>query len=138
MSLKRNKNRNTNNDTNLGMLDLNYVEGSLMDSNETQGMAKEFVYPGKTALDMMMRTNFRNEREAKAITETMNKMEEFGDSEGMRWLLQYMAAACSINGKGQKNLLQAITGYYDYVGNNENKNVKQEDQQNNRQIGAKD
>lgn len=83
---------------------------------ESQGSnARDLVYPGKNPRDMLMRTVFRSDRQANAFTLAMAQMEEFDDTEGQNILLNDMAARCSVDGRGQQNLLQALTGYYDYV-----------------------
>ena len=83
---------------------------------ESQGSnARDLVYPGKNPRDMLMRTVFRSDRQANAFTLAMAQMEEFEDTEGQNILLNDMAARCSVDGRGQQNLLQALTGYYDYV-----------------------
>ena len=71
---------------------------------------KEFVHPGKTCREMMMRTVFRDENERNDALIFLRKCEEFGLSEYIEMLINWLAASVSVGGRSRKEVLQATTG----------------------------
>ena len=73
-------------------------------------IAKEFVHPGKTVPDLLMRTYFKDRRELNCAVLFYKKCEEFSIEDGKDILRYLMAGATSIGGAARKDLLQAIVG----------------------------
>lgn len=131
----KNDNKRTNPE-NVGLGSPEYFERTFKQQDIQTSNARDLVYPGKNPRDMLMRTVFRSDKQANAFTLAMAQMEEFDDTEGQNILLNDMAARCSVDGRGQQNLLQALTGYYDYVRAQTNKrdNRKSDDDKDYRRV----
>lgn len=100
---------------------------NLLTNNEFPSIAKELVHPGDNPMDLLMRCNFDNDREAKAAAMYLAKCKEFGDKEGESLLLMLLAAKTSIKGRRTTEFLQAITGQLLRPQPENNKGKKRED-----------
>lgn len=95
-----------------------------LNESSSGGSAREFVDPGKDAKSMLMRTRLDSSQQAKDIAIAMDKMREIGDTDGLELIQLTLAALCSVDGHGQDNLLQALTGYYNFAQDNKIKKAK--------------
>lgn len=118
--------RNTNKENpETGLASPKMLEGTFqMNESQGGGSAREFVDPGRDAKSMLMRTRLDSSQQAKDIAIAMDKMKEIEDNDGLELIQLTLAALCSVDGHGQDNLLQALTGYYNYTQVNSFKNKK--------------
>lgn len=71
---------------------------------------KEFVHPGKTPQDLLMRTVFRNENQRNAALRYLRKCEKFRMASHIIMLTNWLAASPSVEGRSRKEVLQATAG----------------------------
>ncbi len=69
--------------------------------------AHTFVKPGKDALELLMRTVFRNERQARQVVLLYSKLVKYDFQDGIDDLRALMAANCSIGGRSRMEALMA-------------------------------
>jgi len=72
-------------------------------------IVKEFVRPGKDISELLMRTRL-SKRETQLVTIILYRAEKLGLDKLKDLLRYYLAAKCSEEGIGRKELLQAVTG----------------------------
>lgn len=71
---------------------------------------REFVHPGKTPQDLLMRTVFKNENQRNAALRYLRKAEKFKMVSHILMLTNWLAAAPSVDGRARKEVLMATTG----------------------------
>ncbi len=69
--------------------------------------AHTFVKPGKDALELLMRTVFITERQAKQFVMLYSKLVKYGFDDGINDLRALMAAKCSVGGRSRIEALMA-------------------------------
>jgi len=82
----------------------------IFSQSEMPSVIREFVHPGKTAREMMMRTVFRDENERNDTLIFLRKCEEFELDEYIEMLINWYSASVSVGGRSRKEVLQATTG----------------------------
>jgi len=92
-----------------GILNQDFLENMLGNAN-MPSIAKEFVHPGNDTGELLMRSIFKNERQANAAVEYYARCVEFNDQKGQGKLLNWLASRPSINGIARKELAQVLTG----------------------------
>jgi len=71
---------------------------------------KEFVHPGKDPGELLMRCNFKDERERNAAVLYLAKCREFVLAVEEKVLLSWLAATTSVRGLSRRELLMASSG----------------------------
>jgi len=82
----------------------------LWSQSEMPSVTKEFVRPGQSTRDLLMRCRFHDSNEAHAAVIFLQKCEEFGLSEYDEMLGNLLASSVSVGGLSRRELLQAATG----------------------------
>ena len=82
----------------------------LWSSSDMPSVTKEFVRPGQSTRDLLMRCRFHDSNEAHAAVIFLQKCEEFGLSEYDEMLGNLLASSVSVGGLSRRELLQAATG----------------------------
>ena len=72
--------------------------------------AKVFTEPGDDAIELLMRTVFKDEKQATAAILLYSKCKKYGFQRGIDDLRALCAARCSIQGRSSAMALQALTG----------------------------
>jgi len=71
-------------------------------------LARELVHPGKDAAELLMRTNFRDDNEARDAVLFLDWCEEFNVPTEMA--RNILAARCSVQGMSRREYAQVATG----------------------------
>lgn len=74
------------------------------------GKSRIFVNPGKDVLELLMRTVFKDDREATAAVMLFSKCQKYNFQRGMDDLKAWLAAKCSVQGRSTAMALMAETG----------------------------
>lgn len=74
------------------------------------GKSRIFVNPGKDVLELLMRTVFKDDREATAAVMLFSKCQKYGFQRGLGDLKAWLAAKCSVQGRSTAMALMAETG----------------------------
>jgi len=69
-----------------------------------------FVSPGKDVLELLMRTNFKDDKEANTAVLLFSKCMKYSHTRGLEDLKAWLAAKCSIKGRSTNLALMAETG----------------------------
>ncbi|MDD5095173.1 MAG: hypothetical protein PHV74_12480 [Dehalococcoidia bacterium] len=69
--------------------------------------AHTFVKPGKDTLELLMRTVFENERQARQVVLLYSKLVKYGFEDGLADLRALLAAKCSVKGRSRMEALMA-------------------------------
>jgi hypothetical protein len=93
----------------LGILDPNHLD-RLLTQTSMPNVAHELVKPGKDPAQLMMRCNFKNERQLNAAVLLLAKYEKFHMERHKTMLLNRLAGSTSVGGLSRRELLQAATG----------------------------
>jgi len=83
---------------------------ALFSQHDQPSFGRYFVEPGKEAVELFMRTVFRNEGEASNAVLYLAQCEEFGIEEGKKMLKNYLASRPSVGGRSRKELTMVGTG----------------------------
>jgi len=94
--------------SNVGILGDGALDGMLKNAN-MPSIGKDFVHPGKTPEELLMRCIFKDEREANAAVIFLAKCEKFHLERKKKMLLNKLAASVSVNGISRKELLQVLS-----------------------------
>jgi len=82
----------------------------LWNSSEMPSVTKEFVRPGQSTRDLLMRCRFHDSNEAHAAVIFLQKCDEFGLTQYDEMLGNLLASSVSVGGLSRRELLQAATG----------------------------
>jgi hypothetical protein len=85
------------------------LEG-LMSQQQFPNMLKEFTHPGKDPKELLMRCNFKDERERNAAVLYFAKCVEFILPNEMAVLTNWLASTVSVHGLARRELLMGCTG----------------------------
>lgn len=88
----------------------NFEEQFSVAQDGGESVARELLQPGDDAVSLLMRTDFRNERQAIAATRMLAKCREFHIDWGLLMLRDLFASLTSINGVARKQFMQAHVG----------------------------
>ncbi len=84
---------------------------SLLQGQQSGHLAKDLIQPGKSLLDILMRTVLRDDNEARDLALTNAQLDEFGlEEEKANLILPLLAARTSVNGRARLEYLQGMTG----------------------------
>lgn len=82
----------------------------LFGAGEIASAIKEFVHPGKSPSEVLMRVFFKDERQANAAVLFLRKCDEFHMEGHKTLLLNRLCSSVSVKGTGRNQLLQAVVG----------------------------
>jgi hypothetical protein len=88
-----------------------FFEGKIKDS-EQPSMVREFLHPGKDALELLNRTRFDDLQQAQLMTLFLSWCDEFSDTDGETDAKRLMSAINSIGGYARDQALQGWTETY--------------------------
>lgn len=84
--------------------------GSLLQGQQQGNPARELIHPGEKVREMLMRTFLFDANEGRDMALVLNKCREFDMKEEEETFLDLLALRNSIQGRGQMEYLQGITG----------------------------
>jgi len=84
--------------------------GDILQFGGGGGSARDLIKPGDDVKELLMRSNLVDDNEARDLSMSLSKMEEFKLKEEQKLLLYLLASKNSVRQQGRLQYLQGITG----------------------------